>query len=60
MESTVRNMYKVLYDDKCAAVIMLSNLSENAKVLNYCNNRSCSHAYTKLVRFGTHFYTSLS
>ena len=32
METTVRNMYKVIYDKKCGAIIMLSNLAENSKV----------------------------
>lgn len=33
MESTVRNLLKVFCDNKCGAVIMLSNVSENGKVV---------------------------
>ena len=32
MESTARNMWKVIYDRKCGAVVMLSDLVENGKV----------------------------
>ena len=32
MESTARNMLKILYDRKCGAVIMLSGLMENGMV----------------------------
>ena len=33
MESTARNMWKMIYDRKCGAVIMLSDLTENGTVL---------------------------
>ncbi len=32
LDSTVRNFWKVIYDRKCAAVVMLTPLSENGKV----------------------------
>ncbi len=32
MESTARNMWKVICDRKCGTMVMLSNLSENGKV----------------------------
>ena len=32
MESTVRNMWKVVYDRKCGAVVMLSKLVEDGMV----------------------------
>ena len=32
MESTTRNMWKVVYDRKCGAVVMLSDIMENGKV----------------------------
>jgi protein tyrosine phosphatase len=32
MASTTRNMWKVLYDIKCGAVVMLSDLTENGMV----------------------------
>ena len=32
MASTVRNMWKVVYDRKCGAVVMLSQLMENGQV----------------------------
>ena len=32
MESTARNMWKLIYDRKCGAVVMLSNLVENGMV----------------------------
>ena len=32
MESTTRNMWKVVYDRKCGAVVMLSDIVENGKV----------------------------
>ena len=37
MASTVRNMLKILYDRKCGAVVMLSDLVENGSVrLSVC------------------------
>lgn len=33
LDSTVRNLYKVLIDHKCGAVVMLSNISENVRVV---------------------------
>ena len=35
MVSTARNMLKILYDRKCGAVVMLSDLKENGKVRYY-------------------------
>ena len=35
MESTARNMWKMIYDRKCGAVVMLSHLIENGKVWLY-------------------------
>lgn len=35
MKSTVRKMYKIVSDNKCGAIIMLSTLSENSKVRNF-------------------------
>ena len=32
MASTARNMLKILYDRKCGAVVMLSDLTENGRV----------------------------
>ncbi len=32
MASTARNMWKVLYNKKCGAMVMLSNLMENGMV----------------------------
>ena len=32
MKSTTRNMWKLIYDRKCGAVVMLSNLVENGMV----------------------------
>ena len=32
MASTVRNMWKVIHDRKCGAIIMLSDLVENGMV----------------------------
>ena len=32
MASTTRNMWKVVYDRKCAAVVMLSDLVEDGMV----------------------------
>ncbi len=32
LDSTVRNFWKVIYDRKCAAVVMLTPLSENGQV----------------------------
>ena len=32
MESTARNMWKVVYDMKCGAIVMLSDLMENGMV----------------------------
>ena len=32
MESTARNMWKVVYDRKCGAIVMLSDLVENGMV----------------------------
>ena len=32
MESTARNMWKVIHDRKCGAIVMLSNLVENKQV----------------------------
>ena len=32
MASTARNMLKILYDRKCGAVVMVSDLRENGKV----------------------------
>ena len=32
MESTARNMWKVVYDRKCGAIVMLSDLMENGMV----------------------------
>ena len=32
MESTARNMWKVIHDRKCGAIVMLSNLMENGQV----------------------------
>ena len=34
LKSTVRNFWKVIADRKCAAIVMLSKLKENKKVLN--------------------------
>ena len=35
MSSTIRNMWKVICDRKCGAVIMLSDLTENGMVCLY-------------------------
>ena len=32
MESTARNMWKMVYDRKCGAIVMLSQLIENGNV----------------------------
>ena len=32
MESTTRNMWKLIYDRKCGVVVMLSDLLEDGKV----------------------------
>ena len=37
MESTARNMLKMIHDRKCVAVVMLSHLIENGKVLPACS-----------------------
>ena len=33
MESTARNMWKVVYDRKCGAIVMLSDLVEDGMVI---------------------------
>ena len=38
MPSTTRNMLKILYDRKCGAVVMLSDLVENGMVQNLKND----------------------
>ena len=37
MASTARNMLKILYDRKCGAVVMLSDLVENGEVRCFQN-----------------------
>lgn len=37
MEHTVRNWYKMVCDNKCGAVVMLSGLTENNKVAMQLN-----------------------
>ncbi len=53
MESTARNMWKVVYDRKCASIIMLSDLIENGKVrpssqniLSHCCVSIVKHTFT--------------
>ena len=41
MKSTTRNTLKTLYDRKCGAVVMLSDLKENGKV-NIVNGKGSS------------------
>ena len=45
MSSTVRNMWKVICDRKCGAVIMLSDLIENGMVRT-CTYYVRSHIYS--------------
>ena len=46
MESTARNMWKVVYDRKCGAIVMLSDLVEDGMVSHntslYSPFRNCS------------------
>ena len=35
LKSTVRNFWKVIYDRKCAVVVMLSRLKEKGEVQNF-------------------------
>ena len=45
MASTVRNMWKVIYDKKCGAIVMLSQCNEN-EMVRLCNLRSSAgHSY---------------
>ena len=37
MESTTRNMWKLIHDRKCRAVVMLSDLIEDGMVRGYHN-----------------------
>ena len=39
MASTARNMLKILYDRKCGAVVMLSDLNENGRVRGHQYNK---------------------
>ena len=43
MESTARNMWKLIYDRKCGAIVMLSDLIENG---NVSNDRTTSYSYS--------------
>ena len=44
MSSTVRNMWKVICDRKCGAVIMLSDLIENGMVCFTLRNRLSTYS----------------
>ena len=47
MESTTRNMWKLIYDRKCGAVVMLSNLVENGMVRQNVESRLCNETSDK-------------
>ena len=55
MESTTRNIWKVVYDKKCGAVIMLSDLMENGNVyLQVCFLSSCLPEIKSVYTFSVH------
>ena len=60
MESTARNMWKVVYDRKCGAIVMLSDLVENGMVnpFNRWRGGGGGENYPTILAANSHFVTN--
>ena len=50
MVSTVRNMWKVIHDRKCGAIVMLSDLVENGIVYVLCTCMCSNFSFRQFYR----------
>ena len=43
MKNTVRNFWKMIFDRKCAVIVMLSDFKESGKACVCVNTHACEH-----------------
>ena len=53
MESTTRNMWKLIYDRKCGVVVMLSDLLEDGMVNCGLKKNNCIYSIELLEHWNT-------